>query len=97
MSEKVYIEIDASPWFDVEGVTTSVWIGDACEPCYENKQTFEELIDKELEAHCVFGKLCSKLSNKNVCDNTDRARDFVLAIEQAAVYARKRYSDLLKN
>ena len=90
MSEKVYIEIDASPWMDAEGVMSSVWLGDACEPCYENKQSYEELINKELEAHTVHGKL----TNEYGCDNIGEAEKFVLALEQATTYARRRFEEL---
>ena len=68
MSEKVYIEIDAGSWLDATGVETTVYLGDACEPCYVNKESFEELIDKELEAHTVHGKLTNEYGH----DNRDR-------------------------
>lgn len=86
MTEKVYIEIDASPWMDENGVLASVWFGDACEPCYEHLTTYEELIDKNLEAFCVFGKLKGK--------NADDAELFVKKLEEVAVYARQRFEEL---
>lgn len=86
MSKKVYIEIDASPWMDAKGVTTSVFMGDACEPCYESVTPFKELIDKELGAHTVYGKLTG--------DNVGYAEELVIALEEAAVYARKRFEEL---
>ena len=90
MTEKVYIEIDASPWMDAEGVLTSVWIGDACEPCYEKRVSYEELVDKELEAHTVFGKLTNEYGN----DNIGSAEKFVIALEEAAVRARTLFEEL---
>ena len=90
MSEKVYIEIDASPWMDAEGVMTSVWIGDACEPCYENRVSYEELVDKELEAHTVYGKLTNEYGH----DNIGSAEKFVIALEEAAVRARTLFEEL---
>ena len=90
MSEKVYIEIDASSWFDADGVITSVWIGDACEPCYENKKTYRELVNQELEAHTVHGKL----TNEYGCDNIGAAEDFVRELETTALYARQRFEEL---
>ena len=90
MTEKVYIEIDASPWMDADGVLTSVWIGDACEPCYENKQTYEELITKELEAHTVHGRLTNKYGH----DNIREAEKFVVALETAAERARALFENL---
>jgi hypothetical protein len=90
MSERVYIEIEASPWMDEDGVTTTVFIGDAGEPCYEESFTFKELIDKELEAHTVRGKLTNEYGHNNI----DRAMDFVIALQKAAKYAEKRFVEL---
>jgi hypothetical protein len=90
MSEKFYIEIDAGSWLDATGVETTVYLGDTCEPCYTNKESFEELIDKELEAHTVRGKLTNEYGH----DNIGSAEESVIALEQAAVYARKRFEEL---
>lgn len=90
MSEKFYIEIDAGSWLDATGVETTVYLGDTCEPCYVNKESFEELIDKELEAHTVHGKLTNEYGH----DNIGSAEESVIALEQAAVYARKRFEEL---
>lgn len=86
MSERVYIEIDASPWMDANGVTTSVFLGDAGEPSYENIFTFKELIDRELDAHTIHGKLTG--------DNVGYAEELVIALEEAAKYARTRFEEL---
>ena len=88
--EKVYIEIDASPWMDANGVLTSVWLGEACEPCYEHTTPYEELIDKELEAYTVHGKLTEEFGN----DNIGNAEKFVVALEEAAKYTRERFEEL---
>jgi hypothetical protein len=90
MENKVYIEIDASPWMDANGVLTSVWFGDACEPCYEKLETYEELIKKELEAHTVHGRLTNEYGHDNIGD----AEKFVIALEEAAVLARARFEEL---
>lgn len=90
MDKKVYIEIDVSPWMDAEGVLTSVWLGDAGEPCYEERKTYEELITQELESHTVR----EILTNKHGHDNIGSAEKFVVALEEAAVFARKRFEEL---
>lgn len=84
---KVYIEIDATPWMEADGISTSVFIGDGCEAAYESKHTYEELINQELEAHTVFGKLT---------DYADDAERFVIALEEAAKHARTRFEELCK-
>lgn len=88
MTEKVYIEIDVSPWMDADGVLTTVWFGDACEPCYEERKTYEQLITQELEAHTVREVLTN--------DNIGSAEKFVVALEEAAVFARKHFEELKK-
>lgn len=87
MSEKVYIEIDASVWLDATGVETVVYLGDAYEPCYTNKESYVELIDRELEAHTVGGKLTRD-------SRFDKAEAFVEILEGAAEYARNRFEEL---
>jgi len=86
MTEKVYIEIDASSWMDEDGIFTSVWLGDTCEPSYEARKSYEELVDQELYSHTVRDKLIDK--------NIDEAEKFVFALEKLAVYARKRFEEL---
>jgi hypothetical protein len=90
MSEKVYIEIDAGTWLDATGVETTVYLGDACDPCYTKKESYVELINRELEAHTVHGKLTNVYGH----DNIGAAENFVLALEQAATYAYERFQEL---
>ena len=90
MTTKTYIEIDASAWMDAEGVLTSVWFGEACEPCYEERVSYEELVEKELEAHTVQGRLTNEYGHDNIGD----AEKFVIALEEAAVRARALFEDL---
>lgn len=90
MSEKYYIEIDASPWMDKNGINVSVYLGESCEPNFERIWTYEELIDSELDAHTVRGKLTNEYGH----DNIGTAEKSVIALEEAAVYARKRFEEL---
>ena len=97
MTEKVYIEIDAGAWLDATGVETVVYLGDACEPCYTNKESYVELINRELEAHTVGGKLIrdgrfDKTTGR--FDNIASAEAFVEILEGAAEYARNRFEEL---
>lgn len=90
MTEKVYIEMDASAWMDADGVDTCVFIGDGCAPVYSSKVSYEELIDQELEAHTVRGRLTNEYGH----DNIGSAEKFVIALEEAAVRARGLFEDL---
>lgn len=83
---KSYIEIDADSWADASGIETTVFIGDSCEPCFVHFDSYEELVDKELNAHTVAGKLSGS--------NLEKAEGLVVALEEAAVYARKRVEEL---
>ena len=86
MSERFSIEIDASPWMDANGIESSVYLGDGCEPVYNSKLTYKELIDQELEAHTICGKLTG--------NNIEYADKFVTALEEAVAYARIRFEEL---
>lgn len=90
MSEKHYIEIDAIPWLDENGVDVSVFLGESCEPNFKQSWSYEELIANELNAHTVHGKL----TNEYGYDNISKAEKSVIALEEAAVYARKRFEEL---
>jgi len=90
MTDKMYIEIDASPWMDADGVEVCVYIGETCEPNYSVKVTYDELIDKELDAHTVRGRL----TNEYGCDNIGEAEKFVVALETAAKRAREVFEGL---
>ena len=85
MSAKFSIEIDASPWMSSSGIEVVVYLGDGCEPVYKSSSTYKKLIDEEIESHTICGKLTD--------ENTQRAEDFVVALEEAAVYARKRFEE----
>ena len=92
MSENYYIEIDASPWMDEKGVDVAVFLGESFEPNFTRIWTYEELVDNELQVHTVHGRL----TNQNGCDNIGKAEKSVIALEEAAVYARKRFEELQK-
>ena len=86
MIERVCIELDASPWMDETGVMTSVWIGEACEPCFESTTSYEELVEKQLEAYTIHGRLTGDLA--------DEAEIFVKKMEEVAKLARSRFEEL---
>ena len=86
MTEKVYIEIDATPWIGETGIVTSVWLGDAGEPCFEVTSSYEELVEKQLSAYTVYDKLTA--------DSVDEVELFVKKLEEVAKYARKRFEEL---
>jgi predicted DsbA family dithiol-disulfide isomerase len=56
MSEKKFLEIDAGAWLDHNGIEISVFIGEACEPCYVESTNLRDLIDKEYESFVVPGR-----------------------------------------
>jgi len=91
MMEKVYIEIDASPWLDAEGnIEISVYLGeDACEPCYEQKVSLVDLIDKELYAYTVLYE-SPVIANHHFEDVESLLRNLKNAYE----YAEKRAKEM---
>lgn len=83
---KHYVEIDASPWMHSEGITVSLFLGDASESCYEEEFTYEDLIQKELETHSVCGKI--------FLNYAEEAEEFILKLEDAAKYARALFTKM---
>ena len=59
MTDKTYIEIDASPWLNSNGdIEVVVYLGESgCEPNYTETTSLRELIKKELEAYCSRNKI----------------------------------------
>lgn len=84
---KSFIQIDADSWMDANGIETTVFLGgNVSEPCFIHIDSYEDLIDRELEAHTFSGKLSGT--------NLKKAKDFVIALEKAAEYARKTVEEL---
>ena len=81
--EAITIEIDISPWLDEEGLNISLFLGDSDVPT-ETQFSLEELIDKEIEAHTVAGKLL----------DPDELNCFVKSLRKAFKYAKKRVKEL---
>lgn len=90
VKQRLYVEIDASLWIDADGLTQSIYMGDASDPVYEKTTPFFELVDSELDAHTVNGVL----TRKHGRDNIKIAEYFVTQLEDAAEYARKRFEGL---
>jgi hypothetical protein len=83
------IDIDVSPWLDEEGVISSLYFGNACEPAHEEILPYEQLIDRALESFTV----------RDVIRDVDYAdaEAFVKALEQAAAYARTKLESMGKS
>ena len=74
------IDIDMSPWLDEEGVISTLYFGNGCEPAYEETTPYEQLVDQTLESFTFRGVI------RDI--DYDDAEAFVKALEQAATYAR---------
>jgi hypothetical protein len=89
MAEKTYIEIDASPWLTQDGfVEVCVYIGDACEPCYMEKESLIDLIDKELHS------FTSPLTNKIAHYHVEEVEDFLKHLKCAYKHAKARAEEI---
>ena len=83
---KQKIEIDVSVWPDSDGIMASVWLGDMCEPAFEQTFSYEESIDQTLELCCVHGRIATH--------TLQDAEEFIKKLEEAAAYARKKFEEL---
>lgn len=52
---KIELEVDYSTWLVPEGILKSIYVGDNCEPEWEEVHTWKELIDRDLESYKVPG------------------------------------------
>ena len=77
------IEIDISPWLDEEGLNIALFLGDFDVPI-ETQFSLKELIDEQIEAYTVAGKLIDP--NELNC--------FVKSLRKAFKYAEKRVKEL---
>lgn len=73
------LEVDMNLWMDADGIEASLYIGDCDVPNVVSRNSFYELIDKEIESHLVAGKLTSH--------NYLAVRDFVECLRDALAYA----------
>lgn len=80
------IEVDCSAWLTAQGVETSCYFGDACEPFVASTESLEDLIDKELFAHTVNGVISAR--------ELDSVHEFLTTLMNACKYAEKRIKEL---
>jgi len=80
------VDVDCSAWLSVDGVETSCYFGDACEPFVVSTESLEDLIDKELFAHTVNGVLPPR--------EIDSVHEFLTTLLNACKYAEKRIKEL---
>lgn len=52
---KIELEVDYTTWLVPEGILKSIYVGDHCEPEWEEVHTWKELIDSNLESCKVPG------------------------------------------
>ena len=81
--KSITVEFDVSPWLDEDGFTVCLFAGASDEALGINF-SLEELIDREIEAHTVAGKLIEP----------DVLRGFVKSLRNAFKYAEKRVKEL---
>lgn len=76
----VKIDVEVSAWFEEDGVLSSMWIGEACEPAFEEKVSYRELVEKSMDSYTVRGKI-----HPHHESDVDQLID---ALQDAADYAR---------
>lgn len=84
------ITIDAGSWLTADGIQTTVFFGTAGDPAIEVEESYETLIDKELDAHTLVGGIITSLA---VVD----CQRFVQALEDAAEYADRKLNQMIDN
>jgi hypothetical protein len=80
----VKLNVEVAPWFDEKGVLTNLYIGDACEPVYEGRTPYKDLVKTNLVCYT------SPVTGKIPPEHFDEVEEFVRELEKAAKYARKK-------
>jgi citrate lyase alpha subunit len=83
------ITIDAGSWLTANGIQTTVFFGTA-DAVVEIEESYETLIDKELDAHTLLGGI---ITPRTAVD----AQRFVQALEDAAEYANRKLNEMINN
>ena len=81
--KSITVEFDVSPWLDEDGFTVCLFAGASDEALGINF-SLEELIDREIEAYTVAGK---------IIDHRE-LQGFVKSLRKAFKYAEKRVKEL---
>ena len=84
------ITIDAGSWLTANGIQTTVFFGTAGDAVVEIEESYETLIDKELDAHTLLGGI---ITPRTAVD----AQRFVQALEDAAEYADRKLNEMINN
>ena len=79
----ITVEFDISPWLDEEGLTV-YWVAGESYEASGVHFNLEELIDREIEAYTVAGKII----------DPRELQGFVKSLRKAFKYAEKRVKDL---
>ena len=81
--KKMTIEIQVSPWLNEDGLSVNLYAGDS-DIETELKFTLEELVDKEINAYTIDGKLREPWLLDGV----------IQSLEKATQHAKKRVKEL---
>tara|TARA_Y100000385_G_C13101868_1_gene645048 strand:+ start:2187 stop:2474 length:288 start_codon:yes stop_codon:yes gene_type:complete len=82
------VTIDADSWLTASGVQTTVFFGIASDAFIEVEESYETLIDKELDSHTLVGGI---IAPRSLVD----AQRFVEALEDAAEYADHKLNEMI--
>ena len=80
------IEVQPDTWMSCEGIETSVSIGKTDEPQIETLESYETLINKQLESYIFDGKIAQI--------HQDEAAAFIAELKKMYEYAEKRAKEL---
>jgi len=80
-----FIEVDTNSWMLLEGIETSIFIGQADEPI-EITESYESLIDKHLDSYIFHGKIAAL--------HDDETAAFITKLKSMAEYAECRAKEL---
>ena len=84
---KAEIEVDMYIELEPEGVTRSLYLGDACEPTFTSTESWEEIIERNIEYYLIPG------SNKIHDTDLKQLEALAKGLKQAAKKFEKRIKE----
>lgn len=88
MKMKTEIEIDLYVDVEPEGLTRSLYLGDACEPTFTAVESWEEMIERNLEYFIVPG------SGKIRPGDAEEINKIIVGMEGAVALFKKRLEEM---
>lgn len=85
---QVNLDVDVYADLQPTGIYRSLYIGNACEPCFHHVDTWEEIVERQIGYHVV--PVLNTIRN----DDADELLEIAEGLEKAATLLRNRVEEM---